>query len=68
MVLALEKDPFGDWVSSPKLTNIYFYCGNVVFVFYTDDSIIFGPDTAEIHSLINKMKAAGLDLTVEGKL
>ena len=33
-----------------------FYCGNVVFVLYTDDSIIMGPDEAEIDALIEKMK------------
>ena len=45
-----------------------FYCGNVIFILYTDDSIILGPDEAEIDSLIDKMKQAGLDLTVAGKL
>jgi hypothetical protein len=32
-----------------------FYCGNVVFILYTDDSIILGPDEAEIDSPIEKM-------------
>ena len=45
-----------------------FYCGTVIFILYTDDSIILGPDEAEIDNLIDKMKQAGLDLTVAGKL
>jgi hypothetical protein len=45
-----------------------FYCGNVIFILYTDGSIILGPDEAKIDSLIDKMKQACLDLTVAGKL
>ena len=37
-----------------------FHCGTIIFILYTDDSIILGPDEAEIDSLIDKMKQAGL--------
>ena len=43
--------------------NASFTVGRVVFVLYTDDSIIMGPDKAEIDALIEKMKQSGLDLT-----
>ena len=45
-----------------------FYCGTITFILYIDDSIILGPIEAEIDSMIDKMKQAGLDLTVAGKL
>ena len=54
--------------SNQQSMNAIFYCGRVVFVLYTDDSIIMEPDEAEIDALIEKMKQSGLDLTVEGEL
>ena len=51
-----------------EIDEFIFYCGKVVFVLYTDDSIILGPDETEIGALIEKMKQSGLDLTVEGEL
>jgi hypothetical protein len=51
-----------------EIDECIFYCGKMVFVLYTDDSIIMGPDEAEIDALIEKMKQSRLDLTVEGKL
>ena len=44
-----------------------FYKGNMVYVLYTDDSILAGPDKAEIDRTIAKMKRI-LDLTIEGNL
>lgn len=46
----------------------FFVCGNVIFILCSNDSIILGPDKAEIDNLIDKMKQAGLDLTVDSKL
>lgn len=43
-----------------------FYKGNVIYILYTDDSIIAGPSQREIDEVIQQMKDAKLDLTVEG--
>jgi hypothetical protein len=45
-----------------------FYRGNVVYVLYTDDSILAGPDLNEINKAIEDIKAAKLDITVEGDI
>ena len=43
-----------------------FYRGNSLYVLYTDDLILTGPDPKELDEILNDMKSAGLDLTVEG--
>ena len=45
-----------------------FYRGQVIYVLYTDDSIIVGPDQAEIDKAINDIQAAKLNITVEGNI
>jgi hypothetical protein len=45
-----------------------FFKGNVVYVLYTDDSILAGPDKSEIDQVIEDIKAAELNITVEGDL
>jgi hypothetical protein len=45
-----------------------FYKGNMLYVLYTDDSIIAGPDKDEIYKTIKKIQKAGLNITVEGDL
>jgi Reverse transcriptase (RNA-dependent DNA polymerase). len=52
--------------SSPKWTNVYsieFYRGRVLYVLYTDNSILAGPDNIEI----NKVDT-GLNITIKGDL
>ena len=49
-----------------KHDNCLFFKGKVMFVLYTDDSILAGPDAAEIDEIIEAMRKAGLELTVEG--
>ena len=44
-----------------------FYKGSMIYVLYTDDSIIAGPDRNEINETIDLMKTK-LELTVEGDL
>ena len=44
------------------------YKGNVMYVLYTDDSILAGPDKAELEKVIEEIKASGLNITVEGDL
>ena len=45
-----------------------FYKGTSVFVLYTDDSILAGPDSKELDCIIKQMKKVGLNLTVEGDI
>jgi hypothetical protein len=51
-----------------KVDEWVFYRGNVIYVLYTDDSILTGPDQNEIEKAIEDIEAAGLDITVEGDL
>jgi lipoate synthase len=39
-----------------------------MYILYTDDSILAGPDEAKINQIIKEMRAAKLDITVEGGL
>ena len=43
-----------------------FYKGSTMYVLYTDDSILAGPNRAEIDSIIKQMKEVKLDITEEG--
>ena len=51
-----------------KVDECIFYKGNVVYVLYTDDSILAGPDQSEIDSVIQQIRDAKLDVTVEGDI
>lgn len=50
-----------------KIDDCVFYNGKMIYVLYTDDSIIAGPDKSEINKVIEKMQKK-LELTVEGDL
>jgi hypothetical protein len=50
-----------------KHDDCVFYKGSMVYVLYTDDSIIAGPDKTEILKTIELMKQE-LDITIEGTL
>jgi hypothetical protein len=45
-----------------------FYKGKTMYVLYTDDSLLAGPDQEEMDKAINDMKKVGLDITVEGDI
>ena len=45
-----------------------FYHGNAIYVLYTDDSILTGPDPGELDTIIQLMQGTGLNLTVEGDI
>ena len=45
-----------------------FLRGNVIYVLYTDDSILAGPDPKELDQVIEDMKNIKLDITVEGDI
>ncbi len=51
-----------------QIDECIFYRGQSVFVLYTDDSILAGPDSKELDSIIEDMKKAEFDLTVEGDI
>ena len=46
-----------------------FYRGKTLYVLYTDDSLLAGPDSKEIDNIIDELQSkAKLDITVEGDL
>ena len=51
-----------------KASECVFYKGNVIYVRYTDDSILAGPDQAEIDKIIQQIKQAKLNIMVEGDI
>ena len=51
-----------------KIDECVFYKGSVMYVLYTDDSILAGPDENEIKQVIKDIKKAKLDITEEGDL
>jgi hypothetical protein len=51
-----------------KVDACVFYRGKTVYLLYTDDSILAGPDQKEIDQCIEDIKKAKLDITVEGDL
>jgi Reverse transcriptase (RNA-dependent DNA polymerase) len=51
-----------------KVDECVFYKGNVMYVLYTDDSILAGPERAEIDQVIKDIQAAKLNITIEGDI
>jgi hypothetical protein len=51
-----------------KIDECVFYNGNVIYVLYTDDSILTGPNKKELEQIVEDIKAAKLDITVEGEI
>ena len=51
-----------------KVDECVFYHGNVMYVLCTDDSILAGPCPKEIDRIIERMRNAKLDITIEGDL
>ena len=49
-----------------EIDHCLFYQGWSVYVLYTDDSILAGPDEAELDQIVNDMKRVRLKLTVDG--
>ena len=42
-----------------------FYKGNVIYLLYTDDSILTGPDDEELDRVMREIADSGLDITQE---
>jgi Reverse transcriptase (RNA-dependent DNA polymerase) len=51
-----------------KTDDCVFFKGNVVYLLYTDDSILAGPSKKEIDMVIQQIKDAKLNITVEGDI
>ena len=51
-----------------KVDECILYKGNVIYLLYTDDTILAGPDKSEIDEVIEQIRGAKLDITVEGDL
>jgi Reverse transcriptase (RNA-dependent DNA polymerase) len=49
-----------------EIDHCLFYRGQAVYVLYTDDSILAGPDEAELDQIVEDMKRVGLKLSVDG--
>jgi hypothetical protein len=64
LVQRLEKVGLKQCETDPCI----FTKGKIVYILYTDDSILMGPDPKELDNLIDKMKATKLELTVEGDI
>jgi hypothetical protein len=64
LVLRLKKVGF----KQSDIDECVFYKGKSIYVLYTDDSILAGPDEKELDQIVRDMKGAGLDLTVEGDI
>ena len=51
-----------------KYDECVFYKINMIYILYTDDSIIAGSDKQAINDTIKSIKRAGLDITIEGDI
>jgi hypothetical protein len=51
-----------------EIDECVFYRGKTLYVLYTDDSLLAGPDQNEIDQIIKDLKAADLNITVEGDI
>jgi hypothetical protein len=51
-----------------KIDECVFYRQRCIYVLYTDDSILVGPDDNELDAIVSDMKSAGLNLTIEGRI
>jgi flagellar biosynthesis regulator FlbT len=51
-----------------KVDECVFYKGKVMYVLYMDDSVLAGPNRKEIEAVIEDIKRAKLDITVEGDI
>jgi len=54
--------------SQSQIDECVFYRKRCIYVLYTDDSILVGPDNNELDAIVNDMKRIGLKLTIEGSI
>jgi len=51
-----------------KVDECLFYRGKAMYLLYTDDSLLAGPDQKELDRIIEDMKKAGLAITMDGDI
>ena len=51
-----------------KVDDCIFYKGNVIYVLYTDNSILFASTQKEVDNCIADIQAVGLNVTIEGNV
>ena len=51
-----------------KIDECVYYKNRTIYVLYTDDSILAGPDKDEIEEIINDIQKANLNITKEGDI
>ena len=49
-----------------KVDECVLYQGESIYILYTDDNILAGPDEEELRHIVSDIKAAGLETTEEG--
>jgi len=64
LVKKLKSIGFIQLTTSPCI----FIRKNCIYVLYTDDSLLTGPQCAELLRMVEDMKAAGLKITIEGTI
>ena len=51
-----------------QVNECVFYIGKTVYILYTDDSILAGPDSEEIEQVLKYLKKANLEVTDKGNI
>jgi hypothetical protein len=64
LVTRLERAGF----TKSEHDDCLFYCGQALYVLYTDDSILMGPDSKELDEIVERMRQQELELTEEGDI
>ena len=62
--LLIEKVGF----RQSKIDECVYYKGTTLYVLYTDDSILAGPNKDKIEKILKQIKQAGLNITYEGDI
>ena len=64
LIVRLKQVGFKQSLADPCV----FYRGSCIYVIYTDDSILAGPDSDELDAVTQEMQDAGLEITVDGDI
>jgi len=64
LVIRLQQIGFKQSMADPCV----FYRGSCIYVIYTDDSILAGPNSKELDEVTKEMQDAGLEITVDGDI
>ena len=56
------------WFVQSKYDKCLFYCGNTIYLLYTDNSIIAETDKKEIETIIDEIQWSKLNITILGDI